>query len=33
VAAKTMKGINDNTIFALPHEEVISILKKYNRIN
>lgn len=32
VAAKTMKAINDNTIFALPHEEVISILKKYNRI-
>ncbi len=32
VAAKTMKGINDNTIFALPHEEVINILKRYNRI-
>ena len=32
VAARTMKGINDNTIFALPHEEVVNILKKYNRI-
>jgi D-aminopeptidase len=32
VAAKTMKGIDDNTIFALPHEEVINILRKYNRI-
>lgn len=31
-AAKTMKGINDNTIFNLPHEGVINILKKYNRI-
>ncbi len=32
VAATTMKGINDNTIFALPHKEVINILKKCNRI-
>ena len=32
VAATTMKGINDNTIFALPHEETINILKKYKRI-
>ena len=32
VAGKTMKGINDNTVYSLPHEEVIRILKKYNRI-
>ena len=32
VAAKTMKGINDNTIPALPHDEVIDILRRYNRI-
>ena len=32
VAAKTMKGINDNTVPALPHDALINILKKYNRI-
>lgn len=32
VAAKTMTGINGNTIPALPHEAVIRILKKYGRI-
>ncbi len=32
VAGKTMKGINDNTVYGLPHEAVIKILKKYNRI-
>jgi L-aminopeptidase/D-esterase-like protein len=32
VAAKTMVGINGNTVPALPHESVIRILKKYNRI-
>ena len=32
VAGKTMKGINDNTVPGLPHEAVIKILKKYNRI-
>ncbi len=33
VAATTMKGINDNIIPALPHDAVVDILKKYNRIN
>jgi len=33
VAGRTMKGINDNTVPGLPHEAVIKILKKYNRIN
>jgi D-aminopeptidase len=32
VAGRTMKGINDNTVYGLPHEAVIKILKKYNRI-
>lgn len=32
VAANTMKGIDDNTAYALPHEAVVKILKKYGRI-
>lgn len=32
VAGRTMKGINDNTVYGLPQEAVIRILKKYNRI-
>jgi L-aminopeptidase/D-esterase-like protein len=32
VAGRTMKGINDNEVPGLPHEAVIQILKKYNRI-
>ena len=32
VAGKTMKGINDNMVPGLPHQAVIKILKKYNRI-
>lgn len=32
VAAKTMKGIDDNTAYALPHEAVVNILKKYGRM-
>jgi L-aminopeptidase/D-esterase-like protein len=32
VAGTTMKGINDNTVYGLPHEAVVRILKKYNRI-
>ncbi len=31
IAAETMEGINGNKSFALPHEETIEILKKYNR--
>ena len=33
IAAETMEGINENTVYALPHKELISILKKYNRFN
>jgi L-aminopeptidase/D-esterase-like protein len=32
VAGTTMKGINGNTVYGLPHEAVVRILKKYNRI-
>ena len=32
VAAETMKGINGNTAFALPHEKVREVLRKYNRL-
>jgi D-aminopeptidase len=32
VAAETMDGINGNTSYALPHDEVIRLLKKYNVI-
>lgn len=33
LAAETMEGINGNTSFALPHDLLIKILKKYNRLN
>ena len=32
VAARTMTGINGQRIFALPHDALIAILKKYNRL-
>jgi len=31
VAAETMEGINGNKVYALPHDLVIELLKKYNR--
>ena len=31
-AAETMEGIHGNKSYALPHDTVIEILKKYNRI-
>jgi D-aminopeptidase len=33
VAAETMEGINGNKSYALPHDALIKILKKYNRLN
>ena len=33
VSANTMSGINNNTVYKLPHEELKNILKKYNRLN
>ncbi|HXG83553.1 MAG TPA: P1 family peptidase [Pyrinomonadaceae bacterium] len=32
VAAETMKGYNGNTVYAMPHERLKEILKKYNRL-
>ena len=32
VAAETMKGYDDNTAFALPHDRLKEILRKYNRL-
>ncbi len=32
VAAETMEGINGNKAYALPHDLLIKVLKKYNRI-
>jgi L-aminopeptidase/D-esterase-like protein len=32
VAAKTMTGVNGHTAYALPHDQLREILKKYNRL-
>ncbi|HET9702396.1 MAG TPA: P1 family peptidase [Vicinamibacterales bacterium] len=32
IAAKTMTGANGNTIFAIPHDQVRDILRKYGRL-
>jgi D-aminopeptidase len=32
VAAKTMTGINNHTVIALPHDRLREVLKKYNRL-
>jgi L-aminopeptidase/D-esterase-like protein len=32
VAARTMTGINDNKAYGIPHDRLIEVLKKYNRI-
>jgi L-aminopeptidase/D-esterase-like protein len=32
-AGKTLVGINGNTVYGLPKEKVLAILKKYNRLN
>jgi L-aminopeptidase/D-esterase-like protein len=32
VAAETMVGINGNTVYELPHDRLIGLLRKYNRI-
>jgi len=31
IAAETLEGINGNTVYELPHDRLIQILKKYNR--
>ena len=32
IAAETMEGINGNKVYAIPHDRLVNILKKYNRI-
>ena len=32
IAAETMTGINGNTVFALPHDRLVNILREHNRI-
>jgi D-aminopeptidase len=32
IAAETMKGVNGNTVHAIPHERLRNVLKKYNRL-
>jgi L-aminopeptidase/D-esterase-like protein len=32
IAAQTMTGINDNTVYALPHDRLTEILRRYDRI-
>ena len=32
IAAETMTGVNGNTVYALPHERLRKILRKYNRL-
>ena len=33
VAAETMRGIDGNTVYALPHDRLKQVLGKYNRLN
>ena len=32
IAAETMKGIDGNTVHAIPHDRLREVLKKYNRL-
>jgi D-aminopeptidase len=32
IAAETMTGINGNTVYALPHDRLKEVMKKYNRL-
>jgi D-aminopeptidase len=32
VAAQTMTGVNGNTVYALPHDRLKQVMKKYNRL-
>ncbi|MDA7915914.1 P1 family peptidase [Verrucomicrobia bacterium] len=33
VAAQTMTGINGNKVYALPHDQLVKVLKKYKRLS
>ena len=32
IAAETMEGVNGNKVFAIPHDRLIAVLKKYGRM-
>ncbi len=32
VAAETMSGVNGNRVYAIPHERLREVLRKYNRL-
>jgi D-aminopeptidase len=32
IAAETMTGVNGNTVFAIPHDRLKEVMKKYNRL-
>jgi L-aminopeptidase/D-esterase-like protein len=33
VAAETMTGVNGNTVYAIPHDRLKEVMKKYNRLS
>ncbi|MHA1592809.1 MAG: P1 family peptidase, partial [Candidatus Heimdallarchaeaceae archaeon] len=33
INAETMKGINDNIVYCLPHDKLKEVMKKYNRLS
>ena len=33
IGAETMSGVNGNTVYAIPHERLKQVMKKYNRTN
>jgi D-aminopeptidase len=33
IAAETMEGIDGNTVYAIPHDRLTAILRKYNRLS
>ena len=32
IAAETMVGVNGNTAYAIPHDRLRAVLRKYNRL-
>ena len=33
VAAETISGVDGNTAYAIPHDRLKQVMKKYNRLN
>ena len=31
IAAETMTGVNGNTVYAIPHDRLKQVMRKYNR--